>query len=67
LPNVQLGLFSNQNWDRQMCIGPSYLNQDVLANEDVKVFNDVLVKDVEKVLQYVSCRLPAAQKDNFAK
>lgn len=53
-----LGLLSKENWHRQMNIDPSYINQDVLTDEDIEIFNSILVKDFEKILQHISSRLP---------
>lgn len=53
-----LGLLSKENWHRQMNIDPSYLNQDVLTDEDIQAFNSTVVKDFKKILQHISRRLP---------
>jgi hypothetical protein len=45
---------SDENWHRQMNIGPSYLGQDVLSEKDINLFHTTLVKDFEKVLQHLS-------------
>ncbi len=48
---------SLENWHRQMNIGPFYLGQDKLSDEDVARFNSVVVKDFEKVLHHLSRQL----------
>lgn len=53
-----VGPLSTENWHRQMNIGPSYLEQDVLSDKDIEIFHTVLVKDFEKILRHISSRLP---------
>jgi|GEM_PF-5812873 len=48
---------SKENWHRQGNIEPSYIDQDVLTEEDVRVFDEVVVKDFEKILEHLARQL----------
>lgn len=55
------GLLSQDNWHRQMNIGPEYLNQPTLTEEDIRLFDEHLIKDFERMLEYLRSRLPALE------
>lgn len=48
---------SKENWHRQGNIEPSYIDQPVLTKEDIRVFDEVIVKDFEKILAHLARQL----------
>lgn len=49
---------SETNWQRQLKMGLEYIDQPTPSDEAVADFDNFVVKDLEKILKYISTKLP---------
>jgi hypothetical protein len=53
-PNEDMRLFSKEKHPYQLNLGPGYLVQDEISMADEKTFDEVSVKDLERILEFLA-------------